>query len=216
MPVDFQIIVGWLRRLVSLDIRVFDDVRTNPGATIPGVIIVAVAMFLSGLGGWIWWIEQDFGKGGTVFFHSAVVGSIFAILLWGIAWLGVAYVMLHQIFRERVYLEQLLRVMGLAAAPLALSFFIVIPELSFGIAIGALILTFGVTTIAIQSATTADGLKVLIANAAGFALWALVLTLLAGSKPNTAHAPGIFLYNTVASAEHNLASTVSNINNVVP
>ena len=198
---DPQAILGWLRRLIALDTKVFDEIRANPAATVPAVIIVSLATFLFGLGGWLWWTVEDFGQRSDVFIHSAVIGSLVAIVLWGIAWLGLVYVMLSQVFRERVYLEQLLRVMGLAAAPLCLGFLMFIPGLSFAIALAAVTFTFGLTGIAIQSVTTANAARVLAANAAGFALWALVLTFLASTgaasvKPN---APGIFLYRTTAS-----------------
>ena len=166
-------------------------------------------MLLGGLGGWLWWMLQDFGQSSTgytysissgdILLHSAIIGSAIAVVLWGLAWMGVVYFMLTQVFRQRAYLEQLLRVMGLAAAPLALMGLIFVPGISFGIGLAALALTFGLTGIAISSVTTADPAQVLVANAAGFLVWAVVLSLLAGSgsEPN---APGIFLYNTTTEA----------------
>ncbi len=195
MAVDPQTILNWLRRLVALDTRVFDDVRSNPAATIPGVIVVTVATFLAGIGGWLWWVIEDFGDDSHVFLTSAVVGSLLSVVLWG-AWLGVVYVMLTQVFRERAYLEQLLRVMGLAAAPFALSLLMFIPWFSFAVGLSSVALVFGLSNIAIQSVTTADPAKVLVANVAGFALWALVLTLLVSASAGSAnpYAPGIFLF----------------------
>jgi hypothetical protein len=196
---DLNQVMAWVRRLVSLDSRVFEDVRSNPAATIPGVFIVSVATLLAGLGGWLWWMLQDFGDSSDVLVHSALLGSLIAVVLWHLAWLGLVYIMLTQVFRQRAYVEQLLRVMGLAATPLALMGLMFIPGISFAIGLASLALTFGLTTVAISSVTTADPAQVLVANLAGFFVWAVVLTLLAGSGSNP-HAPGIFLYHTTTDA----------------
>ena len=196
MAFDPQTVLQWLRRLVNLDTRVFEDVRTNPAATIPAVLVAAVSLLLSGVGGWLWWMLQDYGGAGDVFVESTIFGSLLALVLWGLAWLLVTFVVLTQVLRERVYLEQLLRVMGLAMVPLALSIFMFVPGISLGVGVASLALTFGLTTIAIQSVTTADPAQVLIANAAGFLLWAAVLTLVV--SPENPLAPGVFLFNAPA------------------
>ena len=198
---DPQEVILWLRRLVYLDFHVFEEVRTNPAATIPGVIIALVSLLLSGLGGWLWWWLSDFPFASDIFIHSAIIGSLIAVVLWALVWLGIVYVMLTQVFRERAYVEQLLRVMGLAASPLALMCLIFIPGLSFGIGVASLALTFGLTTIAIKTVTTADNARVLVSNALGFFVWAAALSLLASSSVSSIepHAPGIFLYNATNS-----------------
>ena len=197
MAVNAQTIVVWLRRLIALDTKVFDDVKNSPNATIPAVIVAAAATFIAGIGGWLWWIVRDYGHAGDVLFKSAVLGSLFSIALWAL-WLGLVYVMLSQVFRERVYLEQLLRVMGLAATPLALMGLMFIPGLDFGIALASIGLLFGLTGIAIQSVTTADPARVLVSNLVGFTVWSCALTLLVSSS--NAYAPGIFLFNAPADS----------------
>ncbi len=193
-------IVEWLRRLVYLDARVFEDVRTNPAATIPGLAFVTVATFISGIGGYLWWETQGFGSSQDILVHSTLVGSLIAVVLWGL-WLLIVYVMLVYFFRERVYIEQLLRVMGLAATPLAISGLMFIPEISLAIGLASVALTFGLTGVAIQYVTTAGPLRVLAANLCGFFVWAGVLTLLAasGSSSPQPNAPGVFLFGATAS-----------------
>jgi len=199
--VDMQEVVAWLRRLANLDTRVFDDIRTNPTATIPGLLVATVAIFLSGLGGWLWWIVQDYDRSEDILVNSALIGSLLGVALWVIGWLGVVYFMLTQIFRERAYVEQLLRVMGLASAPLGFMVFMFVPGLSLAIGLASLVLAFGLTNIAINSVTTADPARVLVANLAGFFVWSAALTLLASASVSSIepHAPGIFLFNTVDS-----------------
>jgi hypothetical protein len=182
---------------------VFDEVRTNPGATIPGVLVAAVSMLIAGIGGWLWWVVKDYPAGDDsplpamdILVHSGLIGAALATVLWGFIWLLIVYVMLTQVFRQRAYVEQLLRVMGLAAAPMALMGLMFIPGLSFAIGVSALALTVTLTTIAIKSVTTADNGQVLAANLFGFFVWSSALTLLASSVEP--HAPGIFLYNAIS------------------
>lgn len=205
---DIQEVVAWLRRLANLDTRVFDEIRTNPTATIPGVLVAASAIFISGLGGWLWWVIEDFGRSEDILVNSALIGSLLGVVLWGLVWLGIVYVMLTQVFRERAYVEQLLRVMGLAASPLALMGLMFIPGLSLAIGLASLALTFGLTNVAISRVTTADEARVLVANGIGFFVWCAALTLLASASATNVepHAPGIFLFNSVTSITGDLLS----------
>jgi hypothetical protein len=200
---DLQSITSWLRRLANLDFRVFDEVRTNPGATIPGVIIAAIAMLAAGIGGWLWWVVKDYPAqddsplpATDVFVHSALIGSVLATVLWGFIWLLIVYVMLTQVFRHQAYVEQLLRVMGLAASPMALMALMFIPGLSLAIGLSALALTVALTNIAIKTVTSADNAQVLAANLFGFFVWSSALTLLASAVEP--HAPGVFLFNSIS------------------
>jgi hypothetical protein len=181
-----------LRRLAMLDTSVFDEVRTDQAATLPALLVVIGSTFLFGLGGWLWYITQDFHPDSAEFFlKSAIIGTIIAVILWGV-WVAITYVMLTQIFRARADVNELVRVMGFAVAPLALGLFMFIPALDFAIALVAVALMFGTTFIAVQTASDASPGRALVANAAGFAIWALVLELLVTTS-NT-YAPGIFIF----------------------
>jgi hypothetical protein len=68
-----------------------------------------------------------------------------------------------------------------------------IPGVDFGIGLAAVALFFGTTTIAIQSATDAPAGRVLVANAAGFAVWSIILGLLVTSSHTWA--PGFFIFD---------------------
>jgi hypothetical protein len=200
---DLQAVISWLRRLANLDMSVFDEVRTNPGATVPGVLVAGAAMLIAGIGGWLWWVVKDYPAQDDsplpamdVLIHSGVVGSILATVLWGFIWLLIVYAMLTQVFRHRAYVEQLLRVMGLAVAPMALMGLMFIPGLALAIGITALALTVALSNVAIKSVTTADHGQVLAANLFGFFVWSAALTLLASSVEP--HAPGVFLFNAIS------------------
>jgi len=200
---NYQALTARLMRLAKLDTSIFDEVRLDTSATIPSVAVAVVATFLAGLGGWLWWIMQDFGDSGKVMMQSFILGSIFSVALW-VVWLLIVYVLLTQVFRAQADIQQLVRTMGMAAAPLALSVLIFIPALDFGIGLTSLALFFGLTTFAIQASTSASAGQVLICNAAGFAIWAIVLALLVGS--DSFFAPGIFLVDATKEAMVDIAS----------
>lgn len=187
---DFEVVVSRLLRLARLDTTVFDEVRMDPAATASSFFVAAAATFTAGFGGWLWWLRTQDADETRVFFQSFLLGSALSTMLW-VVWLFITYVLLTQVFRERADLQQLIRTMGVAAAPLGISLLIFIPGLDFGVGLTSVALLFGLTTIAIQSVTTAEPAKVLSANAAGFAVWAVVLALLVDGR--TYAAPGIFI-----------------------
>lgn len=189
---DVNSLIQRLRRLATLDTTVLDEVRTDTSQTLPAVVVVIVSTLLSGLGGWLWWIFSDYSDSGEFFFKSVIIGSILSVGLWFV-WVGITYVMLNQVFSARADAWELVRVMGFAAAPLGLSIVMFIPMLEFGLALASIVLFFGFTVIAVQSATDAPAGKALVATAAGFAVWALVLFLLVSDE--NILAPGIFIFD---------------------
>ena len=191
---DVNAIVMRLRRLAMLDTSVFDEVRTDAASTLPAILIVVVATLLSGIGGWLWWIFGGYSDAGTILSKSVVIGTIVSVVLWFV-WVGIVYVMLGQVFRARVDAQELVRVMGFAAAPLALGLLMSIHKLDYGIGIAVLGVLFGTTQIAVQTATDASAGKALAANAVGFAVWVIVLNLLVTS--DNILAPGVFIFAPV-------------------
>jgi hypothetical protein len=192
---DPNILMGRVRRLAMLDTTVFDEVRMDRTATIPAVIVVVASIFLSGIGGWLWWMfygETRYIGSGEVLFKSAIIGTVLGTLFWA-AWVGITYVLLSQVFRARVDLNDLIRVMGFAAAPLALSILIFLPLVDFAIGLTALALLFGTTVIAVQSATDAPAGRVLAATGGGFLLWTVMLALFVTDA--NAYSPGVFVFD---------------------
>jgi hypothetical protein len=204
---DIGILADRLQRLIRLDTSVFQEVRQDAAATIPAVFVLAVSTFLAGIGGWLWWAFNDYGDiegAATVFAESVLVGGFFSIVLW-LLWLGVTWAILTQIFREEAHWQEMLRTMGMASAPLAISVAIFIPGLDFGIGLTSIALFFGLTTIAVQAVTPAGQARVLVANVAGFAVWAVLLGLF--STAETFLAPGIFLTDAASECLSDLYSS---------
>jgi hypothetical protein len=195
---DVNSLMQRLRRLATLDTSVFDEVRTDTNATVPAIVVVVVSTLLFALGGWLWWVLADIPEfadrpsTGEVFITSVILGSIISLVLWAV-WVGVSYVALTQLFRARADINELVRVMGFAAAPLGLGFIMFIPALDFGLGLAALALFFGLTVLAVQSATDAAGGRVLLSSGAGFLVWAVVLALFVGDE--NILAPGFFVFD---------------------
>jgi hypothetical protein len=189
-----------VRRLAMLDTSVFDEVKGDNAQTIPAAVVLVVSTFLFGLGGWLWWIFNgpderfdNYVDSGDVFLQSFILGSIISIVLWGIAVIGITYVLLTQVFRARADVNELVRVLGFAAAPLTLGVLMFIPLLDFAIGLAAILLAYGTSVLAAQSATDAPAGKVLVSVTAGFGVWALVLSLFVGD--DNVYAPGFFIFD---------------------
>jgi hypothetical protein len=189
---DMRSVGERVRRLAMLDTSVFGEVRTDTTATVGALIVASGAILCSGLGGWLWYIFQSYHPGtGSFFIKSAIIGSILGVILWGV-WVAITYVIITQMFRGRADINELVRVMGFAMAPLSITLVMFIPQLDYAIALTAMVLMFGAQVIAVQSASDVDAGRALISAAAGFAVWALVLELLVTT--NNTYAPGIFIF----------------------
>jgi len=195
---SFQNLGSWLLKLARLDLSVFDDVKDDVSATVPTLTVAVVASFLSGLGSWLWWIFQDFPKGGSdVFVKSFLLGSILQVGVWFL-WVYIAAMILSRGLGVTADLNRLLRTMGLAFAPMAIAvlMFIAFFAIPFGvIAVGA---TLVLSYVAIQAATDAEPQQVMLANVIGFVIFAVILGLLSNLSEvyNTGGlAPGLFFFN---------------------
>jgi hypothetical protein len=199
---SFQNLGSWLLRLAKLDLTVFDDIKDEAAATVPAIAVVVAATVLAGLGSWLWWIQQDFAPGVDqknleVFFKSLVLGGIFQSALWFL-WVYISAMVLTRGLGASADINQMVRTMGLAFAPMAISVLMVIRVLTvpFGvIGIGATLL---LSNVAIQATTTADSRQVVLANVVGFLVFAIVLGILANISEVYnwgGLAPGLFFFN---------------------
>jgi hypothetical protein len=197
---DFNVLVQRVRRVFSLDATVFEEVRLDRTATVQAVIVAVGSILVFAIGGWLWYVinSGDFlndyaPSSGDVLIRSTLIGTILASALW-FGWIGITYVMLTQLFHARADVNELVRVMGFAAAPLAFGVLMFLPlGLDFAIGLTAIALMFGSTLLAVQTATDAGAGKVLASVAAGFFIWALILTLFVGD--DNFYAPGFFIFD---------------------
>src|SRR3990172_4037844 len=189
MPVEQ--ILARIRRALLLDVGVFEEARDDRPFTPFAIGIAGGVALLAGCGAFLWsWISlsetEDF------FLEATILGTIFLLLLWLVGMIA-TYFVLSQMYRETVVLDAVIRVMCLGSVPFALSFFVWIPGLGFGLAMIAIATTFFYTNYGVRAAYPGiDPMRVMMACLAGMAVWAMILPLLTSS--DNQFAPGPFVY----------------------
>ena len=171
--------------------------RTDAAATVPSLVVAALSMLLLGLGGWLWWVVSGLGDSGAVLVKSVLLGTVFSFALW-LVWLLVVYALLQRLSHVAIPVDQLLRTAGMATAPLAGGALMFIPAVSFAIGLVAIAVWVIAMQEAVERATEVRRGPALLANAAGFAVWALVMSLLSTASDHLA--PGPFLAESVWEA----------------
>jgi hypothetical protein len=207
---DFQALWQRLLRVARLDATAFLEVRNDPAATAPAVIVVAVASVLSGLGGWLWYservpaiprglppaaqalISESVGTTGRFFIHSVLIGSIAEIALW-LLWVAITAGMLQQIWHRQVEFLALVRTMGLAFFPVGLSLLMFVEPLASAIGLISLAAAVLLSGVAVEASTEAEPAEILFSNLVGFAVFAIVLGLL--GRNGGFYAPGLFAFS---------------------
>jgi hypothetical protein len=201
----FQNLGNWLARLIRLDLTVFDDVKDEVTATVPALAVVLVASLLAGLGSWLWWIfEIDLPdipgadeKNFEAFLKTFILGGIFMAALW-LLWVYISAMILSRAFGAGADMNRMLRTMGLAFAPMAISFLIVISVLAVPFGVFAVATTLLLSNAAIQATTDAEPRQVILANLTGFLVFAIALGILANVAQiheTGGLAPGIFFFD---------------------
>lgn len=197
---DFQTLSDRIARLARLDTGVFADVYKDQRATIPLAIFAAVALIVSGIGGLLYIefnngfdvYERVAGIGiGEFIVRSLLAGTIVA-LIFTAAWAGVTMLMLNNLLgRAGVDFLGILRVLLLALAPLVLSILMLIEDLVVAVGIISVGGTLALAVIGILEAVDVKPGHAWLATLAGFAVFAILLTLFGNDFRD--FAPGIFM-----------------------
>jgi hypothetical protein len=192
---DFNLVLNRLLRLAQLDTSPFDEVRDDQRELIPAIAIVAVSALLASIGPLIWLLiekpsEFDLEWANAIL-YLVVLGTIFTVVLWAV-WVGVTGVLLQSVFKEQVDMMALFRTMGYASFPFALSFVMLVPALSTGVGLAALVAWFVLSIFAVQAASGADSGKVIKSAMIGFVVFAVLFGLFARA---TGIASGVFVFS---------------------
>jgi len=195
----FQTLAGWLLRLFRLDFTVFDDVRGERTATASAVLIVLGASITAGVGSWIWSMQHDYSGLDTaeVFVKTVLAGGLIQTGVFFV-WVYITYVVLARAFGSQVVFADLVRTVGLAFAPMALSLFVGLAPLAvpFGVfSLGFMLLT---TTAAVEQTAGVSEREAMVANLAGFGTFLVFM----GAFANVAEAgsfgglaPGLLFFS---------------------
>ncbi|MCH7809173.1 MAG: hypothetical protein IH863_01165 [Chloroflexi bacterium] len=187
-----DLILSRLRRLIMLDATVFPEVRDDRSFTPVVAGLAAGAVFLAGLGAFLYGKTVLPFTPDNWFLETAVMGSIFTIILLA-ASIALTYVVLAEIFKVPVTLDGLGRVLALCYTVYALSFFVFLPEVGF---------TFGMLSIAAMFYYSVSGLRAAAPEAsagaavlsvgAGFVLWITVMALISDPGDNFFNGPFVY------------------------
>lgn len=194
---DPNVVINRLVRLAKLDTTVFDEVRDDANELIPAIVITVVSALLAGLGALLFWSVVASGTPDRVFVNQVIFGSIFMAVMYGVAAL-VVYVVMVQMFKVQVELQTLVRTMGYASFPLAACILMFIPILWPVFAIVPLALLLVTTIYAVQSATSAQSNQVVIASLIGFAVFVLVLGVIATTSDSGKAPMGAGLFGIIS------------------
>ena len=189
--IDTRATLARLRRLSRLDASVFSEVRDDATQSLGAVIVAVAAIVLSAVGGWLWLISEFDGLStGRIVLREFFLGSLIAIALWSL-WIIAAQTMLTTVFRRSTSRGALFRTMGYATLPAAGALLMVIPAVGFAVGLVSIVAWFAASNAAIESATPeATRREVLVANTAGFTVFATLSAVLADAA---GLAPGFFV-----------------------
>jgi len=169
-----------LVRMVFFDTGVFEEVRDDERELGSALVVAGGACLLAGLGAWLHWEGADHTPP-NAFINSFLLGSLFLAAMYGAAALLI-YVLMVQFFRVQVDLLAIVRTMGYAAAPLAISLGMFLPVLYPVFALMPLALLLVAMIYAVQAATGAEPVQVVVSCLVGFGFMVLVLGVVAISS----------------------------------
>ena len=164
-------------RAARFDERAYTAVRDDPGANPYALLMAAVSILLAAIGGWLWvTVTFDDFDGDRVILRMVVLGGLFTYAMW-LVWGLVVETVLAQAYRVPVDRMALIRCTGFATAPAALMLLMLLQSLSLGVALVAMAAWFAANEHAIRAAVpAAPAGATTVANLAGFAVFALVLS----------------------------------------
>ncbi len=181
--------------MIMLDTTVFPEVRDDRSFTPVVAGLVAAAVFMGGLGAFLYGKTVLSFTPDNWFLETAIMGSIFTIILLA-ASMALTYVVLAEIFKVSITLDGLGRVLALCYTVYAISFFVFLPEIGF---------TFGVLSIAAMFYYAVSGVRAAAPEAsagaavlsvgAGFVLWITVMALISDPGDNFFNGPFVYSIN---------------------
>ena len=187
-----DLILSRLRRMIMLDTTVFPEVRDDRSFTPVAAGLAAAAVFMAGLGAFLYGQTVLSFTPDNWFLETAIMGSIFTIILLA-ASIALTYVVLAEIFKVSITLDGLGRVLALCYTVYALSFFVFLPEIgfTFGVLSIAAMFYYAVSGVRAAAPETSAGAAVLSVGA-GFVLWISVMALISDPGDNFFNGPFVY------------------------
>jgi hypothetical protein len=187
--------VAVLRRALALDESAWAELRDNTSFTAVAGGLAVIAVFLAGIGAFLWGeITVDYSTPDGWFVDTVILGSLFTILLMLLG-MVVAYLVLTQLFGETVAPDALFRVFSVAAVPFALGFLMFVPELNFWLAMMSVALMFFLGVFGLRAAFSIDAVRAVTAVFAGMSVFLIVMAFLI--SVDNRWTPGVFVLESL-------------------
>lgn len=142
-------LVSRMIRAARLDETLYEEVEIDPAATSQALTVVLITSLCSGIGSGLVTLTQkwDLLRFGT----NLIVGSLFALLGWGI-WSFITYFIGTRVLDGTATYEELLRCIGFSDAPSVLSILSFIPMLGGLISLVASVWSLIAMVVAVRQA----------------------------------------------------------------
>jgi hypothetical protein len=157
--------------IFKLDVNTFEEIEHDVNATIQAAMVVAAVAFLSAVGSAV----------GAIIGDGPIFGSFFGSLIWTFVgwflWSVITYYVGTSLFNGKATVDEMLRVIGFAHAPMMLA---IIPCIGWFI---GLVWTLVAGFIAIRQGLDLDNVNAFLTIAVGFVVYLagrLVLGLITG------------------------------------
>jgi hypothetical protein len=142
------------------------------------VLVVLIASIFAGFGSWFWALQTDVSLDtADIFVKSTVLGSLLQTGVWFL-WVYAVHWLVTQVFKARTSFPELMRTMGFAFAPVAVTVFIAVAPLAIPIGIFAFGATILLTSLAVQTASDADPSQAMLAAFLGFGAFLVAMGVL--------------------------------------
>ncbi len=162
-------------RAAKLDVGLYNEVERDANATTQALIVVVIVALLSGIGALIASTMNSFYYGGGI--GLLIRGIIGALITWAV-WSLVTYLVGTRLFKGTATYGELLRCLGFAYTPSALSFLIFIPFLGGLLAFAGAIWTLIAMIIAIRESLDFGTTNAIITAVIGFVIILVVQVIL--------------------------------------
>jgi len=187
-----DLILSRLRRLIMLDTTVFPEVRDDRSFTLIVAGLAAGAVVMAGLGAFLYGGAVLPFTPGNWFLETAVMGSVFTIILLAAA-IALTYLVLAEVFKVQITLDGLGRVLALSYTTYALSFLVFLPEVGFTFAVLSVAAMFYYAVSGVRAAAPeASAGAAVLSVGAGFVLWITVMALISEPGDNFFNGPFVF------------------------
>jgi len=157
-------------RVIKLDKSVFAEVEIDEAATAQAAMVVAIIAALSAISGGLGNLITSGGRGILAAF---LVPIVMAFISW-VVWSAVTYFVGTTLFHGEATLDEMLRVIGFAQAPLMLGVFSFIPCIGALFSLAGWLLSLYTGFLAVQEGLDLDTGKTVATVAIGWAITFIV------------------------------------------